>query len=291
MGDRVCAVIVTYNRKELLRECLQAVLSQTRPVDHILAVDNASTDGTAEMLREEFPQVEVLRLPENQGSAGGFHEGMKRAYELDYDWLWLMDDDGIPEADTLGKLIENEPHLEFKGCLVLSKESKALTAFDYLLPSGAISRDVKEILRAYPEGRLIGFLNPYSGCLVHRSVISKIGLPRKELFIWGDEVEYFLRAKHKGIVVGTVLSAAFYHPEDRQLRIGFKLWVWHISLPYSKEQKRFYLIIRNQTYNYWVYISRWKIAVKIFLYALLFPRRFPILLRALGDAVLLSRKR
>lgn len=88
MSERVCAVIATYNRKELLRECLQSVLSQTRLPDHILVVDNASTDGTQEMLKEESPQVEVLRLPENQGGAGGFHEGMKRAYEEGFDWLW-----------------------------------------------------------------------------------------------------------------------------------------------------------------------------------------------------------
>ncbi|GAA6756682.1 hypothetical protein Thermus77420_21580 [Thermus thalpophilus] len=103
--DRVCAVIVTHNRKELLRECLRAVLAQTRPVDHILVVDNASTDGTADMLREEFSQVEVLRLPENQGGAGGFHEGMKRAYELGYEWMWLMDDDALPSRTALEELL------------------------------------------------------------------------------------------------------------------------------------------------------------------------------------------
>ena len=106
MGERVCAVIVTYNRKALLKECLEAVLAQTRPPDHVLVVDNASTDGTAEMLREEFPQVEVLRLPENQGGAGGFHEGMKRAYEEGFDWLWLMDDDTIPRPEALEALLE-----------------------------------------------------------------------------------------------------------------------------------------------------------------------------------------
>lgn len=70
MSERVCAVIVTYNRKALLRECLKAVLSQTRPPDHVLVVDNASTDGTPEMLQEEFPQVEVLRLPETRAGPG-----------------------------------------------------------------------------------------------------------------------------------------------------------------------------------------------------------------------------
>lgn len=105
MSERVCAVVVTYNRKELLRKCLAALKSQTRKPDHILVVDNASTDGTPEMLKEEFPQVEVLRLPENQGSAGGFHEGMNRAYEEGWDWIWIMDDDALPEPTALERLL------------------------------------------------------------------------------------------------------------------------------------------------------------------------------------------
>lgn len=88
---KVAAVVVTYNRKELLRECLQALLNQTRPLDEIIVVDNASTDGTDQMIPEEFPQITHVRLPENIGGAGGFHEGMKLAYEKGHDWIWVMD--------------------------------------------------------------------------------------------------------------------------------------------------------------------------------------------------------
>ncbi|MFX5031312.1 hypothetical protein ABTC49_19370, partial [Acinetobacter baumannii] len=68
----------------------------------------------------------------------------------------------------------------------------------------------------------MGFLNPFNGCLICRSVVDRIGLPRKELFIWGDEAEYFLRALSRGVKIGTILGAEFWHPEDRQNKIKIK---------------------------------------------------------------------
>jgi rhamnopyranosyl-N-acetylglucosaminyl-diphospho-decaprenol beta-1,3/1,4-galactofuranosyltransferase len=93
----VAAVVVTFNRKELLCECLDALLAQTYPVSRIVLIDNASSDGTAELLAEkgylENEIFDYLRLPVNSGGAGGFHEGVKRAFEAGFDWLWLMDDE------------------------------------------------------------------------------------------------------------------------------------------------------------------------------------------------------
>src|SRR4051812_35207484 len=75
-----CAVVVTYNRKALLTECLQALGAQTRAPDEILVVDNASTDGTAAMVREHFPDVRLEALDTNRGGAGGFHHGLDAAH-------------------------------------------------------------------------------------------------------------------------------------------------------------------------------------------------------------------
>ena len=201
MSERVCAVIVTYNRKALLRECLKAVLSQTRPPDHVLVVDNASTDGTPEMLQEEFPQVEVLRLPENQGGAGGFHEGMKRAYEQGFDWLWLMDDDTIPKAKALEALLE-------AARLPLDPRPRVL-ASRQLLPNGLPQPPTAFVnptdprhpflwLRLRPRYRPIRWAL-FTSVLLHRSLVEEHGLPHKAFFIWEDDLEYTARALRRGL--------------------------------------------------------------------------------------------
>lgn len=111
MTERVAAVVVTYNRKAMLDKCLSGLLAQTSPLDRIIVVDNASTDGTAEMFAAsgawENPIVEYCRLAENGGGNGGFYEGVKRAYEENYDWVWLMDDDAVPQPDALRELLNS----------------------------------------------------------------------------------------------------------------------------------------------------------------------------------------
>ena len=108
--ENVIAIIVTYNRKQLLEECLEAVLKQTVPVYKIILIDNASTDGT-EMLfkngeRYDLPQIEYHKMSENLGGSGGFYEGIKLCREDTYSWAWIMDDDTIPNADCLEKLLK-----------------------------------------------------------------------------------------------------------------------------------------------------------------------------------------
>ncbi|HEX8679505.1 MAG TPA: glycosyltransferase, partial [Chthoniobacterales bacterium] len=108
MSERVCAVVVTYNRKALLDECLCALRAQSRTLDGILIVDNASTDGTAAMLEERGhradPRVHYLRLEQNLGGAGGFHRAFADAYAAGFDWIWAMDDDTIVDQDALEQL-------------------------------------------------------------------------------------------------------------------------------------------------------------------------------------------
>src|SRR5258708_6170179 len=121
MGS-VAAVIVTFNRKGLLVRCLEAVRAQTRPCDRVFIIDNASTDGTTELLANTGlldGTVDYVRLPVNTGSAGGFHEGMRRAYEAGHEWLWLMDDDGCPAPDCLETLISCEDSLDVIGPAVV----------------------------------------------------------------------------------------------------------------------------------------------------------------------------
>lgn len=196
MSEKVCAVIVTYNRKDLLRECLNAILSQTRPPDHVLVVDNASTDGTPEMLKAEFPQVEVLRLPENQGGAGGFHEGMKRAYEMGFEWLWIMDDDTIPIPPALGELLEGNALIQREtGTQPVLLASKVVWQDGSLHPVNTPYPALPDLLRylspkaKYCRIRFASFVS----VLIHRKGVNVSGLPCKDFFIYADDLEYTAR--------------------------------------------------------------------------------------------------
>ena len=117
---KVCAVVPTYNRKELVTECLECILAQTYPVESIVLIDNVSTDGTHEYLEQKGllvnSKIEYTRLPPpNKGSAGSYYEGMKRAQDKDVDFVWLMDDDTFPKETCLEKLLEANEIVEAAG--------------------------------------------------------------------------------------------------------------------------------------------------------------------------------
>ena len=86
--SNVAAVVVTYNRLELLRQCVEALRAQTTVCD-ILIVDNASTDGTAQWLASQ-PDLHYRNTGSNLGGAGGFNCGMRWAVEAGYDYVWVI---------------------------------------------------------------------------------------------------------------------------------------------------------------------------------------------------------
>ncbi len=213
--ESVIAVVVTYNRKDLLLECLAGLANQSRPVDGVVLVDNASTDGTPELLfrqgvleslpKERSPGIQefvshpklmgglpmlTVRMNENTGGAGGFHEGLKRAYLAGADWIWLMDDDIEPDSRCL------------EGMLSFSGISKCLHPRKYL------RKDVPHLWEGYYDYRTgkrifqddpsfekgFAFSTTNTGCfegmLVHRSIVDAIGYPDPRFFIGMDDSLY-----------------------------------------------------------------------------------------------------
>lgn len=196
----VCAIVVTHNRMTLLRECLQALAAQSRPLDRTLVVDNASTDGTREMLEQDFASVDLLALPDNQGGAGGFHEGMKRAHADGADWLWLMDDDVIAEPAALAELLRAPERLD-PGPPPALLASKVVWRDRGVHPMNAPWPERTRIERAI-DGAERGLMPlrfaTFASLLVHRGTVDRHGLPLKHFFIWSDDVEYTSRAVLSG---------------------------------------------------------------------------------------------
>ena len=88
---KICAVVVTYNRLELLKGTIEKLLTQSRKLDEIIIIDNKCTDGTSEYLKTIEDKVTPVFLDENLGGAGGFNKGIKIAYEKGHDYIWIID--------------------------------------------------------------------------------------------------------------------------------------------------------------------------------------------------------
>lgn len=190
----VCAIVVTYNRREMLRRCLSALAAQAHPVDRTLVVDNASTDGTADLVRAEFPDVELLSLERNVGGAGGFERGLSWAHGRGYEWLWLMDDDTLTVPSTLGALLDGVRRAPGREPLLVCSEVRWKD--ERLHPmNGPVPRwrDRGHLAEAAGRGLLSVRFATFVSLALRREAIDRFGLPLAHYFIWGDDVEFTAR--------------------------------------------------------------------------------------------------
>lgn len=195
--NRIAAVVVTYNRLELLRQCVAALLAQRDAVCDILLVDNASTDGTAawaEQFAAQHPAFQYRNTGANIGGAGGFNFGMRWAAEAGYEYVWIMDDDCLPRPDALAKLLEAD-------ALLGGPEQYGFLSSTVLWTDGSECKMNRQKLQTgvqLPQALSAQGLQPvaqatFVSLLFPAQVIRAAGLPIKEFFIWGDDVEYTRR--------------------------------------------------------------------------------------------------
>ncbi len=208
-------MVVTYNRKLLLKRNLESLFSQKQPIEQVVVVDNHSTDETVSFIKQSFEankeKLTILELPENRGGSGGFHEGTKFAFDAGYDLVWLMDDDGYAYSpDTLKELVSFCSKKQLLGSpfivnsLVICDQDRLSFG---LIQNGTVVLTVGEL-----KGDSCSSISPFNGTLVSKEVFEKIGFPVGDFFIKGDEEEYTLRAKANNITVLTCYKSLFYHP-------------------------------------------------------------------------------
>lgn len=189
----IAAVIVTYNRPKMLKGCIERLLGQQDAVCDVLVVDNASTDNTPEIVREiASERLHYRNTGKNLGGAGGFNFGVRWAVESGYDRIWLMDDDTFPEPDALAGLLRADAMLEgnfaFLSSAVLWKDGKGCVMNRpgiYLKYEDELARLADGLLRIEQATFVSMFLNTQA--------VLKAGLPIREFFIWGDDIEYSRR--------------------------------------------------------------------------------------------------
>lgn len=195
---RIAAVVVTYNRSAVLAGTLRAIQTQTRPVDRVYVVDNASRDGTTDLLRTAFGDATHIRLSENLGSAGGLARGIAIARDDGFDAYWLFDDDSSPDADALEVLLAAHKESEPSG--IIGSEGG-------IVRHGLIRNlnDPRVGLESHAARKplAVDFVE-LDGSVVLREVVDSIGLPRVDYFMMLEGVEFSLRARRAGFGVTLV---------------------------------------------------------------------------------------
>jgi GT2 family glycosyltransferase len=205
---RVTAVLVAYNRRELLQESLRALAAQCRPVDRLVVVDNASDGGIgegAEQLLEEWgARARFIRLTKNTGGAGGFAVGIAAAIaEEGTDWVWVMDDDTVPGPEALAGALE--AHKRYRGTgpdnlAVMGSRVVWTDGADHPMntPKAKIRASKRERRRAAQAGgmeiRSISFVSAF----LRASRVRELGLPLADYFLWNDDFEYSARLLRGG---------------------------------------------------------------------------------------------
>ncbi|MQA85799.1 MAG: glycosyltransferase [Streptosporangiales bacterium] len=194
--ETVVAVVVTYNRRDLLAEALAAVHAQTRAPDTVVVVDNASTDGTGELVRERFRSVDLVTLGRNAGGAGGFAAGLSRALARDADLVWLMDDDTVPEAGALAALLDARA-----GCP--GDERPTLVASRVVWtdgrdhPMNTPRQKPRASRRERTAAATVGCVPirsaSFVSLLVDGAAARERGLPIADYFLWNDDFEFTTR--------------------------------------------------------------------------------------------------
>ena len=237
-GLKICAVVVTYNRQNRLFQCLNGLLSQTRLPDMIIVVDNASTDGTEEMLKYNFsnnPLIEYFNLGTNMGGGGGFHYGSRKAFLDGYDWVWLMDDDCLATTECLEKLVsEIEDIQNVYSPIILSIEDKKTVLWGIKAKINSGTKEVSTL--------------PFNGFLIHRHSLQSLGYPQKEYFIYGDDTEFNMRAKVNGKKILMVTKSIMYHPYKNNMK-GIKIYKMFLNKLWAYYKIRNAIIIYKK-YRY-----------------------------------------
>ncbi|UZJ26714.1 glycosyltransferase family 2 protein [Rhodococcus antarcticus] len=235
------------HRRELLTESLRVLAAQSRPVDHLVVVDNGAQPEVRAVVEQCGLPATYLPSQRNLGGAGGFALGMLHALSLGADWLWLADDDGRPEGpEVLATLLAcAERHsLVAVSPVVVDIADPSRLAFP--LRRGVQWRRLRSELGDDGEDLLPGIASLFNGALFSADCVDTVGVPDHRLFFRGDEVEVHRRLVRSGVRFGTCLQTTYLHPngsDEFRPILGGRL---HTQYP-DDDVKRFYTY-RNRGY-------------------------------------------
>ncbi|MEO8816055.1 MAG: glycosyltransferase family 2 protein [Mycobacterium sp.] len=247
--DTVYAVVVTHRRLDQLALSLDALVTQSRPPDHLIVVDNDNDAAVRDLVAGQPIASTYLGSHRNLGGAGGFALGMLHALAAGADWIWLADDDGRPaDAHVLARLLACAAKYELAEVspMVCNIDDPDLLAFP-LRRGLSWRRRADELHTGATDSELLpGIASLFNGALFAATALEAVGVPDLRLFVRGDEVELHRRLVRSGLAFGTCLTAVYLHPcgsaEFKPILAG------RMHTQYPEDETKRYFTYRNRGY-------------------------------------------
>jgi rhamnopyranosyl-N-acetylglucosaminyl-diphospho-decaprenol beta-1,3/1,4-galactofuranosyltransferase len=257
-NETIASVTIVYNGADVLPRQLRALKRQTRKLDEIVVVNNASSDETALLLKTDFPEVTVLNLQENVGVGGGFAAGLDyAAYQKKYSWIWLFDQDSLPAEDGLESLLkglhqagDSPDNIAILAPVCIHEQTK-------LRYSGSIWRHGLRKPPLRDRDQPVSFVDSVisSGTLLRRAAVEEAGLPRADFFMDFVDHEYCLRLRHHGYRIAVVGESRMEHAIGDPLKVnvfGYEN-AWASHAPWRE-----YYMTRNEVFTVLKYDPDWR---------------------------------
>ncbi len=237
-------IIVTYNRIDKLRKCVECALVQKEKANHIIVVNNNSTDGTKSYLDTLYSlgeNIMVFHLDENIGGAGGFAYGVKVAFEMGDDWILMIDDDAMLRDDYVSMIVPNIKSGIFAYSGIVIEHNKISLTHRRRLIRPFMCKQSWVPVSEYDSEYFDYDISSFCGLMISKEIIKKVGIPREDFFIWYDDTEYSFRF-HKYSKIRNINKAILDH-ETNNLDIEASRYI-HMDWKYYYGNRNLLVINR-----------------------------------------------
>jgi GT2 family glycosyltransferase/protoporphyrinogen oxidase len=232
---KICITVLNFNNFEDTAECLKSLEMLADDLHEIIVVDNGSSDGSPEKLRQAFPDVEMLALPENVGVPAGFNKGVQYALRKGFEYVFILNNDTVVAPDMLSELLKVTEQHQDSGILMPSvlyypPEDRPVTREDVWadggyfrkFPPGIVHKDNRGHID-FDQPRLVEYV-PTCGLLIHRKAFEKVGLFDPGYFFFFEDWDFSERVRKAGLEIWSVPSAKMWHKVSRTTRADSELY-------------------------------------------------------------------
>lgn len=214
---KVFIIILNYNGKDTIKQCLGSAFQLDYPNLEVVMVDNDSSDGSLELAKEFFPRAHFIKNEKNIGFAAGNNIGIRFALEKMADYIFLLNNDAVIKEDTVSKLVnvaEREGSIGIVGPIVYKDNSDTIW-----FAGGKLNWITMRASHVYEIFSDSPYKTQYvSGCaiLIKKEVFKKIGLLDERFFLYYEDADFCIRASRSGLYSLVVPNASAFHFEKSE---------------------------------------------------------------------------